>query len=100
MILNILNKNSRSGSCFEDCLSQLGEGDALLLIEDGVLAALDIAYNQQWLQRCPENVTLYVLRDDLLARGLETAVSPRFQAIGYDGFVELVERYKLSQSWY
>jgi len=100
MILNIVNKNSRQGSSLEDCLAQLSPGDALLLIEDGVLAAVDTTTNQQWLQRCPEDIALYVLQDDAVARGLEPYLIPRFHRIGYDEFVDLVEQFRLSQSWY
>lgn len=99
MILNIVNKNSRS-DCFNQCLAQLSAGDALLLIEDGVLAALDTPHNHQWLQRCPEGVALYALREDALARGVEPQLMAGFQPVSYDEFVDLVAQFRLSQSWY
>ena len=99
MILNILNKSSRSES-LDDCLTQISPGDALLLIEDGVLAAVDTPHNHQWLQRCPEGVALYTLREDAVARGVESHLMTQFHPVGYEEFVDLVAQFRLSQSWY
>ena len=100
MILNIVNKSPNLSTALTQCLAQLAEGDALLFIEDGVLATLDIPNNQEWLALCPRNVVLYVLREDLAARGALERVLPEFQHVDYGEWVDLVARYSLNQSWF
>lgn len=40
-----------------------------------------------------------LLQPDLAARGLAGALLAGVQPVGYDGFVELVARHPLNQSW-
>ncbi len=100
MILNIVNKSPSISSALSQCLVQLADGDALLFTEDGVLATLDTPGNQEWLARCPRNITFYVLRDDLVARGVLERALPEFQQVDYGEWVDLVAQYPLNQSWF
>lgn len=100
MILNIVNKSPSISQALEHCLSQLAEGDALLLIEDGVLAALDTPANRNWLNRRPDGLPVHALAEDLDARGLRDMLLPGVQVVDYAGFVNLTVQYPLSQSWY
>ncbi len=100
MILNIVNKSPNISTALTQCLAQLADGDALLFTEDGVLATLDAPSNQEWLALCPRNITLYVLQEDLAARGVLERVLPEFQQVDYGEWVDLVARYSLNQSWF
>lgn len=84
MILHTLNKASLKVLSY-DCLSLLSPGDSLLLLEDGVYAALPDAPPLT----LPEGVRLYVLAEDLAARGISDRIPPAFTRVDYAGFVAL-----------
>lgn len=84
--LHIVNK----ADALADCLPLLADGDALLLIEDGVYAA------------CPGigvRAPCHALADDLEARGLTGRVESTVEILSYDGFVELVEHHRPIVTW-
>lgn len=84
--LHVVNK----ADALSDCLPLLANGDALLLIEDGVYAACaDI----------DASVPCHALADDLEARGLVNRIANAIEALSYDGFVELVERHQPIVTW-
>ncbi len=84
--LHIVN----AAAALDSCLPLVGDGDALLLIEDGVYAA------RRDLQ---VSASLYVLESDMEARGLPGRIDTAFQIVDYDGFVQLVERYCPIVTW-
>ena len=63
MLLHIISSSPQNSAAFSSCLRLCQSGDAIVLIQDGVYAA-----TQQ--QSIPEAVSVYVLQDDLDARGL------------------------------
>ena len=73
------------------------EGDALLLLQDGVLAGLagsaciDLLLNA--------SISLYALQDDLDARGLSGYFSHSITLIGYTDFVKLTEKHRSQMAW-
>lgn len=73
------------------------ESDALLLMQDGVLAGLSDCAYLKLLFSVP--LSLYALRDDLEARGLMNYFSNRITVIKYSQFVELTERYRRQIAW-
>ena len=84
--LHIVNKAAALG----DCLSLMTDGDALLLIEDGVYAA----------RHSPQAPgTFHALDSDLGARGLLNRIDAAFHVLSYDGFVGLVEQYQPIVTW-
>ncbi len=94
MILHTLAALPDSSAC-SDCLSLLGPGDALLLLGDGVYAALqgsDVLADLE--------VPLHVLREDAAARGIETTLRDGATLVDMAGFVALTERYPRQQAWY
>ncbi|VFS39154.1 sulfur transfer complex subunit TusB [Enterobacter cancerogenus] len=62
-------------------LSMLREGDDLLLIQDGVIAALDGSRFVEILSNAP--ISLSALKDDLDARGLAGQISAKIDVVGY-----------------
>jgi tRNA 2-thiouridine synthesizing protein B len=70
---------------------------ALLLIEDGVLSAVNGSPARELLQRLiDEGVSVFALQEDLEARGLKGVfMLEGIRTVDYDGFVGLVERYEV-----
>lgn len=97
MTLHVINKTPSQSSALHDCLLAVSDGDALLLIENGVYAAAP-AYAECF-TRLPRSVQCYLLNDDAQARGLKD-LNQDFCAIDYDGFVELSCRYRKVVSWF
>lgn len=75
----------------------IGHDDALLLMQDGVTAALENSVAQSHLSvlSCP----VYVLNEDLQARGLIGQISYKLTPIDYTGFVDLTERHSQHVAW-
>jgi tRNA 2-thiouridine synthesizing protein B len=96
MILNTYNKNDITSTSLAACLATIGASDALLLLEDGVYAALPSA---GLLTRMPEGVRLYVLQEDLAARGISDRICPDFNRIDYREFVALTLQYSKLVNW-
>lgn len=78
-----------------ECLSRLGQGDALVLLEAGVYASLlpaDLPGER--------DAMLNVLADHLICRGIAvTRVQPNFVITDFEGFVELTTRHQSSVNW-
>jgi len=72
-------------------------GDDLLLLQDGVLAAL--AGSRALMQLSRSNATLWVLDEDVQARGLTAQISTSVQSIDYNGFVTLTIRHQQQIVW-
>lgn len=71
--------------------------DALLLMQDGVTAALENSLAESHLSvlACP----VYVLSEDLQARGLAGQISHKVMPIDYTGFVDLTEKHSQQVAW-
>ncbi len=97
MSLHTLNKAPGNSTALQDCLSALRSGDALLLIEDGVYAALD-AYNELFQHAKILRIDCYALEADTDARGLKT-LNPLFKTASYNTFVGLSCEHQPIVSW-
>lgn len=96
MILHTFNKSpSHSPDLLQSCLLALLPGDSLLLIEDGVYAALGAIAPPQ----LPANVRLYLLSEDLAARGISARIPPEFSRVDYQGFVSLCLQHAKVVNW-
>lgn len=96
MILHTLNATP-SSAAFADCLTVVAPGDAVVLLGDGVYAALIGTEACQRLLDCGAGI--HVLRSDAAAAG----VLGRIDAAGIidmDDFVELSEQFPRQQAWY
>ena len=98
--LNIVNKSPYEKRTLDQCLSRIGAGDAVLLIEDAVVvAAAGTSYDSE-LQSAGADKKLYVLSADLEARGLaDRPLVNGFSAVDYEGFVALVVEHDRVHSW-
>ncbi|MCM5703508.1 sulfurtransferase complex subunit TusB [Larsenimonas salina] len=96
MTLHILNRSAFSSATPDDALRAAVPGDALVLVEDGVYCALDA----RWCASLPLDVAVYVLSEDLEARGLGARTDARVQTVTVDDFVELTATHSQSISWF
>lgn len=100
-ILHLVSRSPLESLALAHCLARVGRGDALLLLDNAVYAASKNTAAAGPLRAVPLDVTVYVLRPDLEARGLPVEGIPDdILSIDHDGFVELTERYPLCLSWF
>lgn len=103
MILHLINKSNSNSSALDDCLSVLQAAQsktALLLIEDAVSDGTANPLNTDIHAKIKcLDIPCYVLKEDLLARGLVDKVAKPFMLIDYAGFVQLTLEYDKVQSW-
>lgn len=95
MILHTVHV-SPAHPAFTECVRIAGAADAVLLLADGVYAALADTPGSSALQAC--GCRLYILDADAAC----AAVRPQdsFTLVDMDGFVELSEQYPRQQAWY
>ena len=95
-MLHLVNKSPYDGSNLNTAASIMKNGDALLLIEDGVYGAVKNGKAAALLN----GHTVSVLGPDLAARGItEDKLVDGVNIIDYAGFVDLVEANDTVQSW-
>ena len=95
MKLHIISRSAGSHSDIS-AASRIASG-ALLLIEDGVLSAVNGSPARELLQGLmDEGVQVFALQEDLEARGLKGVfMLEGIRTVDYDGFVGLVEKYEV-----
>ncbi|AHG19927.1 sulfur transfer complex subunit TusB [Chania multitudinisentens RB-25] len=71
--------------------------DALLLLQDGVLAGLVGSLHLDSLLK--SSISLYALQDDLDARGVSGYISHSITVIDYTHFVTLTEKHRSQMAW-
>ena len=89
MTLHILSKGPTARDIVSGCMEALGTGDAVLLIEDGVLCHL-----LEW------PVKFYVLEADAAARGLQIEDGSNIPLIDHRKWVELCTMHSPVCSWF
>jgi len=95
-MLHLVNKSPYENNNLSTASSIMQGGDELLLIEDGVYAAVKAGKASAMLEGC----TVSVMGPDLAARGIsEDKLADGVNVIDYNGFVELVEKNDKVQSW-
>lgn len=99
-ILHMVNKSPFEKSSLLSCLKFVRSGSAILLIEDGIYAALRDTEAACHLQAAVSELPVYVLGPDLKARGFAAApLIEGIEVVDYGGFVDLAARYDKVQSW-
>jgi tRNA 2-thiouridine synthesizing protein B len=99
-ILHLVNKSPTDRNAFDTCFRMANPGDSILLIEDGVYAALAKAEFAKKITDRLDNYSFYVLGPDVSARGLDdTPLIEDISVVDYEGFVDLVTENEVTQSW-
>jgi tRNA 2-thiouridine synthesizing protein B len=74
-------------------------GDAILLIEDAVLALQSSVNLGSFSAKCAAmNIAVYALEDDCLLRGIDTQYDS-IQMVDYSGYVKLVAQHAKQVAW-
>jgi tRNA 2-thiouridine synthesizing protein B len=99
-MLHLINKSPFERNSLDSCLRLAQPGSAILLIEDGVYAALEKAAHAEKIRNCMHNFSFYVLGPDVSARGLDDIpLIDGIEVVDYEGFVDLVAEQDVTQSW-
>lgn len=99
-VLHTVNKSPFERNSLESCLRLALKGSSILLIEDGVLAALADSQGSQALGARSGDFSLYVLGPDIEARGLSgKPLIEGCEVVDYGGFVDLAAEHDMVQSW-
>ena len=99
-MLHTVNKSPFERNTLQSCLRLAKPGSAILLIEDGVYAALSgTAVSGEIAERMGD-FSFYVLGPDIAARGLgESPLIEGLQVVDYGGFVDLVTEHEATNAW-
>jgi tRNA 2-thiouridine synthesizing protein B len=98
--LHTVNKSPFERSAFMSALNHLKPGDALLMIEDGVVGARNAGAFASQLEKAAKSCSVYVLGPDLAARGMgEKDLIAGVKLVDYGGFVDLAAAHDRSQAW-
>ena len=99
-LLHTVNKSPFEKNSLETCLRIAAAGSSVLLIEDGVYAALKGTAVEDKVRAAAKNFAFYVLGPDLRARGFdEGQLIEGVKVVDYGGFVDLVVEHDKVQSW-
>lgn len=99
-MLHTVNKSPFERNSLDSCLRLAKKGSAILLIEDGVIAATKGTQQSSKLEGAIGNQDIFVLGPDLKARGLsEDQVIDGIKVVDYNGFVDLVEERGAVNAW-
>jgi tRNA 2-thiouridine synthesizing protein B len=99
-MLHTVNKSPFERNTLRSCLRLAKPGSAILLIEDGVYAALSgTAVSGEIAERMGD-FSFYALGPDIAARGLGgSPLIEGVRVVDYGGFVDLVVEHEATQSW-
>jgi tRNA 2-thiouridine synthesizing protein B len=99
-ILHTVNKSPFERTSLDSCLKFAQPGAAVLLIEDGVYAALTGTRVEEQVKDALNRVKIYVLGPDLKARGFaEGRLINGISVVDYAGFVDLAAENAKVQAW-
>ncbi len=99
-VLHTVNKSPFEKNSLATCLRLSQAGSHVLLIEDGVYAAVAGAKVADSLVRALQDRLISVLGPDLKARGIrEDELIDGIDVVDYDGFVRLAAESSKVQSW-
>jgi tRNA 2-thiouridine synthesizing protein B len=82
---------------FPALLRLISQDDVLLLLQDGVIAAVNGGTAMAQLQAL--NIKTFALREDVQARGLAVHISHSVPLVDYTGFVALTEQHHQQLAW-
>jgi tRNA 2-thiouridine synthesizing protein B len=98
--LHTVNKSPFSNQTLLSCLRHCKDGDAVLMIEDGVYGGLAGTGMSEAVSARMGAVRILVLGEDASARGIELVrLMEGVTAVDYGGFVDLVAEHDRTQSW-
>ncbi len=98
--LHTVNKSPFERNALCTCAGHLTAGDAVLMIEDGVIGARKGAKTAGMVQAALQKGKVYALASDLAARGIKPQdVIDGIELVDYGGFVDLVTQHARTVAW-
>ncbi len=99
-MLHIVNKSPFERNALSSCLGHALEGDAILMIEDCAVGAVEGSSVAAQIKAALADKSVYVLGPDLLARGMKPErIIEGITVVDYAGFVDLTVANEKTQSW-
>ena len=99
-ILHTVNKSPFEKNSLDECLTHSTDGSAILLLEDGVYAAMQGTNVESDLKNAMASKKVYALSADIKLRGLSAdRLIDGIEVVDYAGFVDLTESNDKVQSW-
>jgi len=99
-MLHVVNKSPFEKTSLDSCLMHAKEGAAILLIEDGVYAALSGTAIADRMSAAVRKCKVYALEPDIKARGMDMGkVIDGIKVVGYGDFVDLTVAHDSVHSW-
>ncbi|MCK4951807.1 MAG: sulfurtransferase complex subunit TusB [Gammaproteobacteria bacterium] len=96
-MLHIVNKSPFQNNALESCLRFLSNDDTVILIEDGVYAAMPGTEKSGLIESVMKNNKVYAISADLSARGIDQIMG-QITRVDYEAFIDLIEA-QPTQSW-
>lgn len=96
--LHIVSSSALETNALQSALKVASPGDAILLIENGVYAAVNASQMIQLMDCAARGLKVFVLGEDVDARALP-ALPTDINKASYTDFVDLVCQYHNSVSW-
>lgn len=98
--LHTVNRSPQAAPALASCLRVALPGHGILLIEDGVYAAVAVDAGAPALRDAAPELCVYALSADLAARGIDVGtLLDGVQVIDYEGFVDLACHYDKVLAW-
>jgi tRNA 2-thiouridine synthesizing protein B len=98
-MLHTVNKSPFDKNTLAACLRTSKDGSSILLIEDGIYAAMTGTAISDQIKEAMKTKKVYALKPDVDARGVQDKVMEGVEQIDYTGFVNLVVEHNSVQSW-
>jgi tRNA 2-thiouridine synthesizing protein B len=98
-MLHTVNKSPFEKDSLNSCLRLSLDGSSILLIEDGIYAALEGTSVSDSVKEAMKTKKVYALQEDVNARGMQSKVIDGIEQVDYAGFVNLVTEHDKVESW-
>ena len=99
-ILHTVNKSPFEKNSLDECLTHATDGSAILLLEDGVYAAMQGTGVEADVKGAMASKKIYALSSDVKLRGLSAdRLIDGIELVDYAGFVDLTESNDKVQAW-
>ncbi len=98
-MLHTVNKSPFERNALKSCLEHARDGDVVLLIEDGVIGALDNTEFTAMVKAKMGTVKICALAPDLEARGVSSKALAGIELVDFGGFVDLAAENGPVQAW-
>lgn len=96
-MLHTVNTSPYNTGALANCLRYAAPNSSILLLEDAVIAATE---HGSWLTPLIlSGHHIYLLLDDVIARGLTENITRQFTSVDIQGFVALTERHVTHLRW-